>query len=71
MVCTLKATLLIWHGGCSPEIPFKAVTRGIRAPYSVGARYLYPQHILIDSRRLQETDTRSAIQTQITSTYPA
>ncbi|AGI12584.1 hypothetical protein PHL037M02_43 [Propionibacterium phage PHL037M02] len=37
----------------------------------MGARYLYPQHILIDSRRLQKPGTRSAIQTQTISPYPA
>ncbi|AGI12945.1 hypothetical protein PHL112N00_44 [Propionibacterium phage PHL112N00] len=42
-------------------MPFKAFTRRLGAPYRVGARYLYPQHILIDSRRLQESATRSTI----------
>ena len=71
MVCPLEATLPIWRGGCSPEMPFKAFTRRLGAPYGVGDRYLHPQHVLIDSRHLQEPDTRSAIQTQIISPYPA
>ncbi|AGI12764.1 hypothetical protein P751_gp43 [Propionibacterium phage PHL071N05] len=52
-------------------MPFKAFTRRLGAPCRVGARYLYPQHILIDSRCLQEHDTRSAIKTQLISPYPA
>ncbi|QSL99411.1 hypothetical protein [Propionibacterium phage TCUCAP1] len=52
-------------------MPFKASCVRLGAPYGVGARYLYPQHILIDSRRPQEPDMRSAIQTQIISPYPA
>nr|DAP54668.1 MAG TPA: hypothetical protein [Caudoviricetes sp.] len=38
-------------------MPFKASAQRLGAPYGVGARYLYPQHILIDSRRLPEPDT--------------
>ncbi|AGI12448.1 hypothetical protein P759_gp43 [Propionibacterium phage PHL010M04] len=33
-------------------MPFKASRVHLGAPCRVGARYLYPQHILIDSRRL-------------------
>nr|DAU37892.1 MAG TPA: hypothetical protein [Caudoviricetes sp.] len=50
-------------------MPFKAFTRRLGAPCRVGARYLYPQHILIDSRRPPEPDTRSAIQTRIINPY--
>nr|DAS49442.1 MAG TPA: hypothetical protein [Caudoviricetes sp.] len=32
-------------------MPFKAQTWRLGVPYRVGARYLYPQAILIDSRR--------------------
>lgn len=70
MVCTLEATLSIWREGCSPEMPFKAFAWRLGAPYRVGARYSYPQHILIDSRRLPEPDTRPAVQTQIINPYP-
>ncbi|AGI12854.1 hypothetical protein P754_gp43 [Propionibacterium phage PHL114L00] len=52
-------------------MPFKASAWRPGAPYRVGARYLYPQHILIDSRRIPEPCARSALRTQIISPYPA
>nr|DAN85456.1 MAG TPA: hypothetical protein [Caudoviricetes sp.] len=60
-MCTLEATLPIWREGCSPEIPFKAFTWRLGAPCRVGARYLYPQAILIDSRRFPQPHTRSTL----------
>nr|DAU50400.1 MAG TPA: hypothetical protein [Caudoviricetes sp.] len=71
-MCEMYHILLVWCAlsrllcrsgveGCSPEMPFKAFPWRLGAPYRVGARYSYPQAILIDSRRLPEPDTRSTI----------